>query len=177
MIEVIICGGTIDKVYSSTLEKFVIRQNISEIPSILRNASIEDIHFSTMLMPRMDSSEMGDEDREHILKACKMTRASKILITHGTDTMDITARFLSKLRQKTIVLTGAFKPALLKDSDAQFNIGSAITALRLLPPGVFICMNGRVFPWHLAKKDRKKGRFVQKQLPKEVYEDGMYKIQ
>ena len=82
-----------------------------------------------------------------------------ILITHGTDTMVQTARFLAKAHGKTIVLTGALMPALFKTTDALFNIGCALAAVQTLPPGVYIAMNGAVFPHDKVRKNLQKNRF------------------
>ena len=85
----------------------------------------------------------------------------KILITHGTDTMIDTAKILSEILNKVIVLTGASQPYKFRDSDAEFNIGVAIGALNVLEKGVYIAMNGRVYEWDKCQK-LDNGRFVEK---------------
>ncbi|MCX7039848.1 MAG: asparaginase domain-containing protein, partial [Spirochaetes bacterium] len=94
---------------------------------------------------------------------CRRAEEDRIVITHGTDTMTETADVLGKAGlAKTIVLTGAMVPYIFSSSDAVFNLGSAITAVQLLPNGVYIAMNGRVFPWDGVKKNRERGVFEEK---------------
>ena len=104
---------------------------------------------------------MNDEDRQLIKKACEGTIADKILITHGTDTMINTAKVLSNIPNKIIIITGASQPYKFRESDAEFNIGVAIGALNILEQGVYISMNGRVYEWDKCEK-RSDGWFVDK---------------
>jgi len=108
-----------------------------------------------------DSLEMTEDDRLLIKRACQGALAKKILITHGTDTMIETARILSDIPDKAIVLTGASQPYKFRESDAEFNIGVAFGALNILDRGVFIAMNGRVYPWDKCEKTAD-GRFLEK---------------
>ena len=87
-------------------------------------------------MPRRGSSSAA---------ASRKKRA--IVITHGTDTMVETARAaaLGRLEGKTIVLTGAMVPYAFGSSDGLFNLGSALSFVQVLPPGVYVAMNGRHF--------------------------------
>jgi L-asparaginase len=107
-----------------------------------------------------DSLDMDDGDRDIIFKAVTNSKYKKIIITHGTDTMVQTAKLLSTINDKTIVLVGAMIPFTFKNSDALFNLGSAFGAVDILKSGVYICMNGRVFKWDEVKKDRDLGKFV-----------------
>lgn len=109
-----------------------------------------------------DSLDMNDEDRQLIKQACEGTVANKILITHGTDTMIDTAKVLSTITNKIIILTGASQPYKFRESDAEFNIGVAIGALNILDKGVYISMNGRVYQWDKCEK-RSDGWFVDKE--------------
>ena len=105
---------------------------------------------------------MNDQDREAIHSHIKTIKENKILITHGTDTMPITAEKLIDIKGKTIVLTGAMKPARFKDTDAIFNIGFALGVLQSLKEGVYIAMNGQFFEAGAVKKNRAKARFEPK---------------
>jgi len=116
-------------------------------------------HRVTQLM-RKDSLEMSEADRAAIHDAVAASDADKILVTHGTDTMVDTARVLSDIAGKTIVLTGAMQPASLRNSDAEFNVGFALAAVQTLPPGVYIAMNGEVFDPAKVHKDRSAHRFI-----------------
>jgi len=120
------------------------------------------VHFDytvTALMAK-DSLEMSDVDRQHIADAIAESPHRKILITHGTDTMPNTARALRGIDDKTVVLTGALAPAIFKDSDAMFNVGGALAAVQILPPGTYITMNGQVFDGDNVRKDVENDRFV-----------------
>lgn len=150
-------GGTIDKVYFDALSEFQVGE--SPLDAILREANVGIEYDLTSLM-RKDSLELTDADRDSIHEAVSSTDATHILITHGTDTMAQTAERLRGIDDKTIVLTGAMQPARLRSTDAIFNVGFAIAAARLKPPGVYIAMNGRVFPAGEVRKDRAAGQFV-----------------
>ena len=107
-----------------------------------------------------DSLEMTEADRDLVAHNCTDAPERHIVITHGTDTMVETARTLAaKVAGKTVVLTGAMIPIAFGSSDGLFNLGGAITAAQVLPPGVYITMNGRVFPWDRVRKNRSTGVF------------------
>jgi L-asparaginase len=117
-----------------------------------------DIVIQTVLMK--DSLEMNDTDREEILRACKESNESCLVITHGTDTMTLTAQHLAtQIKDKTIVLLGAMIPYEFKKSDSLFNLGTAIAAVQCLPAGVYITMNGKIFNWDSVAKNKQKGVF------------------
>ena len=107
----------------------------------------------------VDSLEMTDQDRRIILDNCRHCPQQRILLTHGTDTMVETAHKLSGIRGKTIVMTGALKPALFKTTDAVFNIGGAVAAVQAMNPGVYIVMNGCSFPHDRVRKNVQLGKF------------------
>ena len=107
-----------------------------------------------------DSLQMMSEDREEILKRCIDYWEKKIIVTHGTDTMVETARVLGKnVKGKTIVLVGAMIPYAFGASDALFNLGCAFSAVQALPQGVYITMNGKIFPWDKVRKNKESGEF------------------
>jgi len=117
-----------------------------------------DVRIQIAMMK--DSLEITDEDREQILAACRSCDESRIVVTHGTDTMELTAQFLdAKLADKTIVLTGAMIPYTFGSSDGLFNLGSALSFAQTLPPGVYIAMNGCLFRPNEVYKDKKLGVF------------------
>ncbi len=156
-IQVFTVGGTIDKIYFDANSDYEVGPpNIAEMLDSLRL----NPQFQVTSLMQKDSLDMSDEDRQRVLDAVRESQASKILITHGTDTMVQTAAVLSAVKDKTIVLTGALSPALFRNSDAMFNIGSAITAVQILPPGIYITMNGEIFDHDKVSKDVAQGRFV-----------------
>ena len=157
MIDIFTTGGTIDKVYFDALSEYQI--GATALPDILSENNVFVSHRVTQLM-RKDSLELNDADRRAIHDAVAASDADKILVTHGTDTMVETARVLSDIAGKTIVLTGAMQPATLRNSDAEFNVGFALAATQTLPPGVYIAMNGEVFDPAETQKDRSAHRFI-----------------
>jgi L-asparaginase len=108
----------------------------------------------------IDSLEMTDADRERILASCLDAGEDRVVITHGTDTMAETARFLGeRLKGQTIVLTGAMVPYTFGSSDGLFNLGSALAFAQTLPTGVYVAMNGRCFDWRNVRKNKATGTF------------------
>jgi L-asparaginase len=155
-IAIVTTGGTIDKVYFDAKSAFQVGE--SHVPEILRQANV-DLEWEVVQLLRKDSLDMTDEDRgilRHVVEARPETR---ILVTHGTDTMADTARALRGIGGKVIVLTGSLAPARFKWSEAEFNVGMAFAALQTLPPGVWIAMNGRIFEGDRVRKNRERNRF------------------
>jgi L-asparaginase len=156
MIEIITTGGTIDKVYFDAKSSFEIGD--PQIGEVLQDANLTVEYRVTPLL-RKDSLELTDADRQLIRKSVMESSATQIVITHGTDTMVETAKFLNGIAGKTIVLTGAMQPARFRFTDAIYNIASAITAVQLLPQGAWITMNGRCFDPETTRKNVAKKRF------------------
>lgn len=128
------------------------------IDDLLKEANVGVLYSITPLMQK-DSLHITDEDRAHIVRHVVNSPHTHILITHGTDTMTQTATALRGIPDKTIVLTGAMRPAAFRHTDALFNVGFALAAVQVLPPGVYITMNGRVFKDGRAVKNMNKAQF------------------
>ena len=157
-IQIFSVGGTIDKIYFDENSEFAVGD--PQILELLDEANVTfDFHVTSLM--RKDSMQMTDADRMLIREACETCAHDRILITHGTDTMAQTGRALDGIAGKVIVLTGAMQPARFRVSDAIFNIGYAIAALQLLGEGVYVAMNGQVFPPDHLRKNREKLRFEQ----------------
>lgn len=154
---VVATGGTLDKIYFDALSAFSCGE--PQGPVVLRAAGV-DHPVSVVSVCKKDSLELTDADRQHILDAILARPERRILLTHGTDTMPVTAAFLKgRVGDKTVVLTGAMQPALMRETDAPFNLGFATAASALLAPGVYIAMNARVFEAGRVRKNREAGRF------------------
>jgi L-asparaginase len=111
----------------------------------------------------IDSLDMHTSNRVRVLESCRRALEERIIITHGTDTMVETAAVLGEARlAKTVVLTGAMVPYIFNNSDAVFNLGCAVAAVQLLPHGVYVAMNGRIFGWESVRKNRELGVFEEK---------------
>lgn len=156
-IRIFITGGTFDKEYNElTGELFFKDTHVQEMLNLGRNRT--QVALQTLFM--MDSLNMHDSDREQIARHCIEAPEKHIVITHGSDTMAHTARFLENLVQgKTIVLTGAMVPYKFGSSDGLFNLGSALAFVQTLPPGVYIAMNGRYFTASNVWKNKITGTF------------------
>lgn len=151
-IRVIITGGTIDKNYNATTQRNEF-MTISHVPEMLAIGGAKELCVVKLLMLR-DSQSITAKDRQLIVEACIASPQKAIVITHGTDTMSITAAALAEQHlNKRIVLTGAMRPFRMGSSDGLFNLGSAIASVQALPVGVYVVMNGRIFAWNDVIKD------------------------
>ena len=159
-IRILVTGGTFDKEYNELDGTLFFKDtHVPEMLSLGRN--LTSVRLTSLMM--MDSLEMGDLHREKILFACRHAEERRLVVTHGTDTMEITARLLGHAAlEKTIVLTGAMVPYKFGSSDGLFNLGSALAFVQTLPHGVYIAMNGRCFAWDNVQKNKKKGVFEER---------------
>ena len=159
MIRVFVTGGTFDKEYNELNGSLFFKD--THLPEMLRlGRSRVDLAVDTLMM--IDSLEMTAADRASIVGRCRDASETRILITHGTDTMVETAAALAAAMAgsgKTIVLTGAMIPYAFGSSDGLFNLGSALSFVQVLPPGVYLAMNGRCFEWDRVRKNRQSGVF------------------
>lgn len=149
-------GGTIDKVYFDAKGGYEVGAPM--VRQILEQGRVT-AQIPIVELLRKDSLEMTSEDRSAVRDAVASSDVKRIIVTHGTDTMVETARELQGLDGKTIVLTGALQPARFADSDAAFNLGLAVGAVQVLPPGVYITANGQVFPAQSVRKNTVLNRF------------------
>ena len=156
-IRIFITGGTFDKEYNELTGQLFF--NDSQLPEMLElGRNLAPVEIRTLMM--VDSLEMTDLDRELIVEHCEKSPEDKIIITHGTDTMPLTAQLLaSRIKNKTIVLTGAMVPYKFGSSDGLFNLGSALAFVQTLPPGVYVAMNGRFFDASNVRKNKLTGLF------------------
>jgi len=156
-IRLFVTGGTFDKEYDEIGGRLFFED--THLPQMLELGRCRaDVRVRTLMM--VDSLEMTDADRDLVAHNCSDAPERLIVITHGTDTMVETARTLAaQVTGKTIVLTGAMIPIAFGSSDGLFNLGGAITAVQALPAGVYITMNGRIFPWDRVRKNRSTGVF------------------
>ncbi len=156
-IRIFVTGGTFDKEYNELQGSLYFKDTHLHEMLALGRCKV-DAEIRTLMM--VDSLDMTAEDREIILDNCAKCKEDKIIITHGTDTMEETARVLGpRMQTKTVVLTGAMVPYKFGSSDGLFNLGSALAFVQTLPPGVYIAMNGRCFRWNSVRKNRKTGEF------------------
>ena len=157
MICIFVTGGTFDKTYDEIRGRLAFSQ--THLPEMLRlGRSRVQVSIQTLMM--IDSLEMTDRDRELIVRSCAQCGESRIVVTHGTDTMVETAAAIARaVSGKTVVLTGAMIPYAFGSSDGLFNLGSALSFAEVLPSGVYIAMNGQHFMWNRVRKNRETGVF------------------
>jgi L-asparaginase len=157
-VRIFVTGGTFDKEYHERDGSLTFKDTHLHEMLQLGRCRVP-VEVRTLMM--VDSLEMDDEDRELILQQCRKSDADRIVITHGTDTMAITARRLGEagLPGKTVVLTGAMIPFAFGSSDGLFNLGAALAFAQSLPQGVYVAMNGRCFGWDNVRKNKAIGEF------------------
>jgi L-asparaginase len=154
---VVTTGGTIDKQYFDALSEYQVSESM--VATLLRTARVTQ-PFRVVELMRKDSLELTAEDRTLIRATIAAAPETRVVITHGTDTMTQTATALAGLEGRTVVLVGALAPARFAESDAAFNLGMAFACAQAAQPGVWITMNGTVFAADEVVKDRERGAFV-----------------
>ncbi len=156
-IRIIITGGTFDKEYDAIKGDLTFQNShLPEIVKTVRPTLPVELEVNQLI----DSLDMAESNRISILDSCRSAKESRIIITHGTDTMAETAAILGEARlAKTVILTGAMIPYTIAGSDAVFNLGCSFTAVQLLEHGVYIVMNGRIFNYDNVRKNRELGFF------------------
>jgi len=156
-IKIFATGGTFDKEFNEIDGKLYFKE--TKLYDLLKlGRSQLNVKIETLMM--IDSLKMKSADREYIVNKCKQEKTNRIIITHGTDTMVDTAKLIAKkITNKTIILTGAMIPINFGSSDGLFNLGSALSFIQVLTPGVYITMNGRYFSWDNVYKNKKMGIF------------------
>jgi L-asparaginase len=161
-IRIFVTGGTFDKEYNEITGQLFFKD--THLPEMITRSRVSpQVTVTTLMM--IDSLDMKPIDRELIANHCVNTPEIKIIVTHGTDTMAVTAATLAnKVPGKTIVLTGAMIPYKFGSSDGFFNLGNALAFVQCLPPGVYVAMNGRYFNWDNVRKNRQTGQFEELNL-------------
>jgi len=156
-IKILVTGGTFDKEYDEINGRLYFKN--THLPELIDLGRCKlDIEVRTIMM--IDSLDMTDEDRQMILNYCVKSTEEQIIITHGTDTMETTAKVLGEAQlKKTIILTGALIPIKFGSSDGLFNLGSALAFVQTLPHGVYVAMQGKYFLWKNVRKNRSSGIF------------------
>ena len=141
-------GGTIDKDYPQGLSDHGYAFHIGEPATIeILERATPLFSFDVVRHMQKDSLDMTDEDRQGIRELVASLDTDKVILTHGTDTIGLTAETLSGIKDKTIVLTGAMMPERFRESDADFNLGMAVGAVQKLPHGVYVALHGMLHTW------------------------------
>jgi L-asparaginase len=156
-IRIFVTGGTFDKEYNEIDGTLFFKD--THLPEMLKLGRCKlEVDIRTLML--VDSLEMTEDDRGIIVEQCRKVSEDRIVITHGTDTIDLTAKALGIAKlPKTIVLTGAMVPYKFGSSDGLFNLGSALAFAQTLNHGVYVAMNGRYFAWDNVRKNKRTGEF------------------
>lgn len=158
MIRILVTGGTFDKEYDEVGGRLFFKD--THVQEMLdKGRSRVPVSVRTLMM--IDSLEMTAADRALVVEHCRQSDVDRIVVTHGTDTMVETAKAIAAagLAAKTVVLTGAMIPYAFGSSDGLFNLGSALSFAQVLPPSVYVAMNGQCFPWDQVRKNRDTATF------------------
>ena len=141
-------GGSIDKDYKETAQNHGYNFEIADpaVEKILLNLK-PNFEYEILTVAKKDSLDLTDQDRQKILTTCQELDNDKIIITHGTDTFKQTATVLDAIKDKVVILTGSMKPEKFQNSDADFNVGMAVGAINFLEKGIYIAIDGLVYPW------------------------------
>ena len=152
-------GGTIDKDYPKSTKGWAFEIHDPAVDRILTKLN-PSFNYAIKSVLKKDSLEITDQDRMLLLEKCKSAKENKIIITHGTDTLSETANFLSEIKNKTIILTGAMRPERFTNSDADLNIGIAIGGVQSLSNGVYIAMHGLILPHDEISRNMETGQYL-----------------
>jgi L-asparaginase len=157
-VRILVTGGTFDKEYDELRGRLYFKH--THVPEMLERGRCRlDVVVETVMM--LDSLELDAAGRAEVVRRCRESAEHAVVVTHGTDTMADTAVALgtAALDTKTIVLTGAMVPYAFGSSDGLFNLGSALSFVQILPPGVYVAMNGQHFRWDRVRKNIVTGVF------------------
>ena len=152
-------GGTIDKDYPKSTKGWAFEIHDPAVDRILTKLN-PSFNYVIKSVLKKDSLEITDQDRMLLLEKCKSAKENKIIITHGTDTLSETANFLSEIKNKTIILTGAMRPERFTNSDADLNIGIAIGGVQSLSHGIYIAMHGLILPYDEISRNMETGQYL-----------------
>ena len=154
-------GGTIDKDYPKSTKGWAFEISEPAVERILQKLN-PSFNYRIKSVLKKDSLEITEKDRAILYNECKAANEEKIIITHGTDTITETAKFLSKIIDKTIILTGAMRPERFTNSDADLNIGISIGGVQSLKNGIYIAMHGLIIPYNEVSRNMKTGQYFKK---------------
>ena len=151
-------GGTFNKRYNPISGEMEVPYDNYAVEKIVNSLEID---FDLAGVVYKDSLDMDMDDRKMVASIIMESKDDSFIIIHGTDTMDITAEFLSEIfDDRKIVLIGAMKPFEIDNIEASLNVGIAIGFLNTNPKnGVYISMNGFIKKHNEIVKNKVLGKF------------------
>lgn len=153
-------GGTFNKIYNQINGNLEIEPNNEIIKKILNSSFAHLNHISLEGIIFKDSLEFNAEDRALLVDTIKQVKQNKIIVIHGTDTMDQSAEFVSAhIEDKCVIFVGAMKPFSIDHIEATANLSLALGYIQNAPQGIYISMQGLIKPYNLLKKNRETGIF------------------
>eukprot|EP00967_Tisochrysis_lutea_P150958 scaffold292847_cov35-Tisochrysis_lutea.AAC.2 len=170
-VTLITLGGTIDKEYPRTQGGYAFEfGEVSAAERIVEKLPAGWLNTQLISVCKKDSNEVTHEDRAVLCHAVRNAAHSRVIVTHGTDTLIESASFVQRNGAavgKQVIFTGAMRPERFQDSDAAFNLGGAVAASNMLPLGsVAICMGGSIFAAERCRRDPTSGRFCEESISK-----------
>jgi L-asparaginase len=152
-------GGTFNKVYDEIKGELVIPKSSKNLKKLVKKAYKNVMNIKGIIYK--DSLEFKDKDRKKLLQTIQDSRYNKIIVIHGTDTMNISAQFVSQAKlKKQIVFTGAMKPASIDETEAIANLSLALGFLNGdVKNGIYIAMHSIVKKHNKIFKNKELGLF------------------
>jgi L-asparaginase len=148
-------GGTFNKKYDAKSGLLKINKNNKIIKSILKNLYKSNVQPKIKGLIYKDSLDITKKDRHKLVNFIQSRKEEKIIIIHGTDTMNKTAKFIQKyINNKQIIFVGSMIPYDICTIEASTNLGMALGYLKNnTTVEINICMNGIINNHTCMKKN------------------------
>lgn len=161
-IALISTGGTVEKTYDEL--GGVLHNSFSVLDIMLASLLLEGIEIIRVPLMNKDSLAMTDVDHTLIANTVGSMCAAHdgVVVVHGTDRLASSGdRIVEVLGTPDVpvVLTGAMRPYMLRNSDAQQNVTEALLAVQILDPGVYCVIHNKVLSFPGVRKDYDRGTF------------------
>jgi len=162
-IALISTGGTIEKTFDEL--EGVLHNEYSNLDVMLASLQLEGVSIVRVPLMNKDSLKMTPQDHKLIADTAGAMAAAHdgVVIVHGTDRLAATGEKIVELLKTPrvpVILTGAIRPYMLRNSDAIQNLTEALLAVQIAAPGVYVAMHNRLLQFPGVTKDRRRGTFV-----------------
>jgi L-asparaginase len=162
-IALISTGGTIEKTYDELAG--VMQNRASVLDVVLATLQLDGVEIVRLPLLNKDSLEMTPQDHTLIARTAGAMAETHdgVVIVHGTDRLAQTGERIYELvadLRVPVVLTGAMRPYVMRNTDASQNLTEALLAVQIVPAGVYVAMHNKVLRFPGVVKDRDRGTFV-----------------